>query len=239
MSWFRKIVHLLLLAILPVVLSVAYAAGQVTAIYPGQIVDFSIETQPEGSEYRWEIYCGAGMTVNFAQLPGTCSDGEVVSGQGTEAAQLRFNTPGEYIIKIEVWDPVSCTNNMKFYKIEVEESLPTATLDLAPNEICITVDPTKPEFAIIEISFTGEQPWKFTLEGGTYDADGNFVVWDRTDYDNVTDNPMEITVSPTVTTIYRVVDLHDNNGGPQPEPSNSVTLTVHPLPTNTRIYLKE
>jgi len=237
MTWFRKIVHLLLLAILPVVLSVAYAAGQVTAVYPGQIVDFSIEKQPDGSTYKWEIYCD--LTVNFAQVPGTCSDGEVVSGQGTDAAQLRFNTPGEYIIKIEVWDPVTCTNNMKFYRIEVEESLPTAELDLAPNEICITVDPTKPEYAIIEINFTGEQPWKFTLQAGKYDEDGNFVVWDLTNYDNVTDNPMEITVSPTVTTIYRVVELYDNNGGPQPEPSNSVILTVHPLPISSPIYLKE
>jgi hypothetical protein len=243
MSWFRKIVHLLLLipiAIgMPVVLSVAYASGQVTAIYPNQIVDFSIEEHPSGSTYNWEIYCGAQMGVNMAQEAGTCGDATVVNGQGTHEAQLRFNTPGEYLVKIEVWDPVACTNNMKFYRIEVEESLPTAALDLAPNEICITVDPTNPEFAIIEISFTGEQPWKFTLEGGTYDVDGNFVVWDRTDYDNITDNPMEITVSPTVTTIYRVVDLHDNNGGPQPEPSNSVTLTVHPLPTNSPIYLKE
>jgi hypothetical protein len=237
MNWFRKTVHLLLLAILPVVFSVAYAAGQVTTVYPGQIVDFSIEKQPDGSTYKWEIYCD--LTVNFAQVTGDCTDGEVVSGQGTEAAQIRFTQPGVYLVKIEVWDPVTCTNNMKFYRIEVEESLPTAELDLAPNEICITVDPTMPEFAIIGISFTGEQPWKFTLEAGTYDANGNFVVWDRTNYENVSDNPMEITVSPTVTTIYRVVDLYDNNGGPQPEPSNSVTLTVHPLPENSRIYLKE
>lgn len=243
MSWFRKIVHLLLLIPIAigvlVVLSVANAAGQVNAIYPNQIVDFSIEEQPAGSTYNWEIYCQADFGVNMAQVPGTCADATVVSGQGTEAAQIRFTEPGEYLVKIEVWDPVTCTNNMKFYRIEVEESLPTAELDLAPNEICITVDPTKPEYAIIEINFTGEQPWKFTLQAGTYDEDGNFVVWDITNYDNVTDNPMEITVSPTVTTIYRVVGLHDNNGGPQPEPSNSVILTVHPLPISSPIYLKE
>jgi hypothetical protein len=241
LNWFKKIVHLLLLqtalAGLLTILFVPEVSGQVTAIYPNQIIDFSIEKQPDGSTYKWEIYCD--LTVNFAQVTGDCADGEVVSGQGTEHAQIRFRQPGEYMVKIEVWDPVTCTNNMKFYLIEVEEALPTAELDLAPNEICITVDPTMPEYAIIEISFTGEQPWKFTLEAGTYDSEGNFVVWDRTNYDNVTDNPMEITVSPTVTTIYRVVDLFDNNGGPQPEPSNSVTLTVHPLPTNTRIYLKE
>lgn len=222
-----------------VLISAASAAGQVITIYPNQIVDFSVEQEPAGSTYKWEIYCESDFGVNMAQTAGTCPDGEVVSGQGTKDAQIRFTKPGVYLVKIEVWDPVDCTNNMEFYRVEVEESLPTALLDLAPNEICITVDPTKPEFALIGISFTGTQPWKFTLEAGTYDEDGNFVVWDRTEYDNVTTNPMEITVSPTVTTIYRVVDLYDNNGGPQPEPSNSVTLTVHPLPTNSPIYIKD
>lgn len=229
MNWSRKIVHLLLLAILPVVLSVAYAAGQVTAIYPGQIVDFSIETQPAGSEYRWEIYCGAGMTVNFAQVPGTCSDGEVVSGQGTEAAQLRFNTPGDYIIKIEVWDPVECTNNMKFYRIEVEESLPTAELDLDPEEICVN------EPSVLTVTLTGEPLWGFTLQAT--DEDGNVDLFYYTDID-AGDNPFEITVSPEKTTWYTVIEVTDKYGK-QIEPSNSVTLTVSPIPRSSRIYLKE
>ena len=243
MTWFRKIVHLALLLPIAigtlVMISVTNVAGQVITIYPNQIVDFSVEEEPAGSTYKWEIYCESDFGVNMAQTPGTCPDGEVVNGQGTKDAQIRFTKPGVYLVKIEVWDPVDCTNNMEFYRVEVEESLPTAVLDLAPNEICITVDPTKPEYALIGISFTGTQPWKFTLEAGTYDSDGNFVVWDRTEYDNVSDNPLEIKVTPTITTIYRVVDLYDTNGGPQPEPSNSVTLTVHPLPTNSPIYIKE
>jgi len=242
LTWFRKIVHLALLLPIAigtlVMISATNVAGQGITVYPGQQIDFSVEPIPGGT-YKWEVYCD--LTVNFAKTPSNCTGTEYNFPEGNDKAEapLVFNTPGEYIVKIEVWDAVMCTNNMKFYYVIVEESLPTAVLDLAPNEICITVDPTKPEFAIIRVSFTGEQPWKFTLEAGTYDSDGNFVVWDRTEYDNVSDNPLEIKVTPTITTIYRVVDLYDTNGGPQPEPSNSVTLTVHPLPTNSPIYIKE
>ena len=243
MTWFRKIVHLALLLPIAigtmVMISATNVAGQVTAIYPNQIVDFSVEQEPAGSTYKWEIYCETEFGVNMAQEPGACGDAEVVSGQGTKDAQIRFTKPGVYLVKIEVWDPVDCTNNMKFYRVEVEESLPTAVLDLAPNEICITVDPTKPESAIIEVAFTGQDPWKFTLESWEYDDDGNLVLRGVEDFESVTDNPFEITVSPTVTTVYRVVNLVDANGGLQPEPSNSVTLTVHPLPTNSPIYIKE
>jgi hypothetical protein len=219
----------MLLAILPVVLSVAFAAGQVTAIYPGQIVDFSIETQPAGSTYNWEIYCGADMTANFAQVPGTCSDGEVVSGQDTDAAQLRFNTPGEYIVKIEVWDPVACTNNMKFYLVVVEEALPTAELELDPEEICVN------EPSVLTITLTGEPLWGFTLQAT--DEDGNIDLFYFEDI-GAGDNPVEFTVTPLKTTWYTVIEVTDKNGVQQ-DPSNSVQLTVHPLPENSRIYLKE
>lgn len=233
MTWFRKIVHLWLLVPIAigmtVILSVADATGQVTAIYPNQIVDFSIEQQPAGSTYNWEIYCGAQMGVNMAQVAGTCGDATVVSGQGTEAAQIRFSQPGEYLIKIEVWDPVSCTNNMKFYRIEVEESLPTAELDLDPDEICVN------EPSVLMVTLTGEPLWGFTLQAT--DEDGNVDLFYYTDID-ADENPFEITVSPQKTTWYTVIEVTDKNGT-QLDPSNMVKLTVHPLPENSRIYLKE
>ena len=231
MNWFRKIVHLLLLqtalAGLLTILFVPEASGQVTAIYPNQIIDFSIEKQPDGSTYKWEIYCD--LTVNFAQVTGDCADGEVVSGQGTEHAQIRFRQPGEYMVKIEVWDPVTCTNNMKFFLIIVEEALPTAELEIDPEEICVN------EPSVLTVTFTGEPLWGFTLQA--VDEDGNT---DLFYFEDIGDdqNPFEFTVSPEKTTWYTVIEVTDQNGVQQ-DPSNTVQLTVHPLPVNTRIYLKE
>ncbi len=233
MSWSKKIVHLILLQTvltgLLTVLSVAFAAGQVSAIYTHQIVDFSIETQPEGSTYNWEIYCGTGMSENFAQVPGTCSNGEVVSGQNTNRAQLRFTKAGEYIVKIEVWDPVTCTNNMKFYLVEVEEALPTAELELFPDEICVN------EPSVLTISLTGVPLWGFTLQAT--DEDGNIDLFYFEDI-GANDNPVEFTVTPLKTTWYTVIEITDSYGV-QKDPSESVQLTVHPLPQNSKIYVKE
>jgi hypothetical protein len=231
MSWSKKIVHLILLQTvltgLLTVLSVAFAAGQVTAIYPGQIVDFSIEQQPAGSEYKWEIYCD--LTVNFAQVAGNCTDGEVVDGQNSDQAQIRFSKPGEYMVKIEVWDPVACTNNMKFYLVIVEEALPTAELEIDPDEICVN------EPSVLTITLTGEPLWGFTLQA--VDEDGSI---DLFYFENIgaDDNPVEFTVSPLKTTMYTVIEVTDKNGV-QMDPSGSVQLTVHPLPENSRIYVKE
>ena len=229
MNWSRKIVHLLLLAILPVVLSVAYAAGQVTAIYPGQKFDLSIEPQPAGSTYQWSVYCD--MTVDFAKTPPNCPGGEYqFTGDNDSDAdvEISFNTPGEYMIKIEVWDAVSCTNNMKFIRIDVLEDLPTAVLEVHPDSICIG------EWADLEVTFTGTEPWSFKLQIEDINGVRDTVYTDIM----AVDNPLTIPVGPRTTTTYTVIEVTDKYGK-QIEPSNSVTLTVSPIPRSSRIYLKE
>lgn len=221
------------LAGLLTILFVPGVSGQVTAVYPNQIIDFSIEKEPDGSTYKWEIYCD--LTVNFAQVTGDCADGEVVSGQGTDAAQIRFKKPGEYIVKIEVWDPVACTNNMKFYLVIVEESLPTAELALDPEEICVN-EPSE-----LIVSFTGEPDWHVEIHG--FNLAGEHIETIQSPAEGIGETPWSITVMPDETTIYRVVKVTDKNGeriyDPDDPESPKVTLTVHPLPVNTRIYLKE
>lgn len=233
MTWFRKIVHLALLLPISigmmVMISAASAAGQVITIYPNQIVDFSVEQEPAGSTYKWEIYCESDFGVNMAQTAGTCPDGEVVSGQGTKDAQIRFSKPGVYLVKIEVWDAVDCTNNMEFYRVEVEESLPEAELALDPDEICVN------EPSTLTVTLTGEPLWGFTLQAT--DIDGNVDLFYYTDID-ASENPYDIIVTPEKTTWYKVIEVTDNNGV-QKDPSNEVKLTVHPLPVNSPIYIKE
>ena len=217
----------LALAILPAMLTVAPAMAQNT-VYQGQVVEFSIETLPEGSTYHWDVYCD--LTVNFAQTPGNCAGTDYqFTGSSNEATtHIIFNRAGEYIVKIEAWDPVACTNNMKFYLVEVEESLPTAALELDPDEICVN------EPSVLQVTLTGAPVWKITLRAE--DEDGHSLLEYTIDEDDP--NPYDIVVSPVKTTWYTVIRVEDANGE-QLEPSNTVTLTVHPLPANSRIYLRE
>lgn len=227
MKQFRKIRFLLLL--LPVligtltVLPVDSATAQVTTVYPGETLDLSIEPEPEGSTYLWEIYCD--MTVDFAKTSGNCNSDEAgfVDGINDEASvQAVFNTPGEYMVKIEVWDPVACTNNMEFIRVDVEEALPEVVLE--GDSVCIG-DP-----AVLTFNFTGEAPWSGNLTNGT----------DTIPFADISENPYEMII-PTDevgTFEYWVTDLTDANGTNE-EDSEKTEIIVYPNPDISRIYLKE
>jgi len=242
MKQLRKIRFILLL--LPVltgllaVLTVTSVTAQVTTVYPGETIDLAIEEEPAGSTYKWDVYCD--LTVNFAQVDGACPAGTYSFTGGIDnqaAVQLVFNTPGEYMIKIEVWDPVMCTNNMKFIRLDVEESLPEAELNLDPDEICVD------EPSVLTVTLTiGEVPWYFIIHG--FDEDDNLIDIIESPEEGITTNSHDVTVMPTKTTIYRLVEIRDKNGEQiykegDPEAPEGVTLTVHPLPNQSRIYLKE
>src|SRR6056297_1183822 len=162
----KLIYHIVRLALvmIPVVLTVAPAMAQLE-VYQGDTLNLSIEPEPEGSTYKWDVYCD--LSVNFAQVDGNCPDGTYyfLNDIDDEAAvKAIFNTAGEYIIKIEVWDPVSCTNNMEFLKLIVHEALPEAELALDPDEICVD------EPSVLTVTLTGEPLWGFIIEAK--DEDG-------------------------------------------------------------------
>jgi hypothetical protein len=220
MNWFRKILHLLLLAILPAVLPVASAMAQVTTIYPGQKVDLSIDTQPVGSTYNWEIYCG--LTVDFAKTPGNCTSAQYqfVNGINNQAyVQVIFSQPGTYMAKIEVWDPVTCTNNMKFILLEVEEALPEVVL--TGDSVCVG-DP-----AMLTMNLTGTGPWDVTYTNGT----------DSWTIPGIITSEYKIPIFTTSAGIteFWVTEIKDTYGT-NTEPSGKVEVTVYPKPTMSRIY---
>ncbi len=223
MKQLRKIRFILLL--LPVltgllaVLPVTSVMAQVTTVYPGETLDLSIDPQPEGSTYIWDIYCD--MTVNFAQTPGNCSGGEYQFADGINDqadVQVVFNTPGEYMIKIEVWDPVACTNNMEFLRVDVEEALPEVVLK--GDSVCIG-DP-----ALLTFNFTGEAPWSGTYTDGT-----------NTWAFNTSDSTYEVIIPTNAVgvTEYWVIELTDAYGT-NTVPSEKTEIEVYPKPNMSRIY---
>lgn len=218
----RKILHLLLLAILPVVLSVVTARAQ---IYPGQTTQLSVEQKP-GDTYTWDIYNVA--TVNFAVTNGTAvSDGDAafVGGNTGASVSVTWLKPGTYYFKVTAVN--ACTNNLKIGRLVVEEALPTAVLDVDPDSVCVGA------WANLTVTFTGEAPWSFKLR--IKDA----VTQRDTVYTNIgsSQNPFVIPVGPKITTEYTVIEVTDMNGT-QTNPSEMVELKVNPLPRSSRIYVK-
>ncbi len=217
----------LALAIMLVMLTVAFAAAQMRTVHQGETIELSI-IQEGNDTYTWDIYNDP--SVNFATVDGNAlpDEAEFVGGNTGATVNVRWLKAGIYFYRVLAVDEEGCTNNLKVGMLEVLEDLPTAGLAIYPGEICIS-DP-----AIITITLTGTPAWSFTLE-----AVGEDGVIETTDYTvDEADNPYEITVSPYQTTTYRITDLKDRYGE-NLEESEAIQLTVHPIPANSRIYQVE
>jgi hypothetical protein len=198
-----------------------------TVVYQGETTELGVEQMP-GDTYVWDIYNDS--TVNFATATGTAvADGQVefVSGNIGATVSVLWKTPGVYFYKVTAMDITGCTMNLRVGIVRVLPSLPTAVIEVNPLEICIG------EWAELTVTFTGKAPWSFRLQ--EKDNDGTRVV----EYSGVNDanNPYTIRINPSMTTEYTVIEVTDARAV-QKKPSNSVILTVNPLPVSSPIYLK-
>ncbi len=222
----HNILHRLPVVWLLLLMAAASAVAQ-NVVRQGETSQLRVEQMP-GDTYTWDLYRDS--TVNFAVAPGDCppTDAYFPNGNTGATVDVTWLEPGIYFFRVLAVDAAGCTNNLEVGRMQVLEALPTATPSLDPNEICVK-DPS-----VLTITLTGTPLWGFTLEAT--DEDGTNVK-DYTDIDNA-QNPVEIMVSPPKTTVYRVTKVWDK-WGTQLSPSETVTLTVHPLPDLSPIYLKE
>jgi hypothetical protein len=216
--------YLALAVLLLLLLALAPAMAQ-NVVYQGQTTQLAVDQKP-GDTYEWELYNDS--TVNFAQVNGVTSAAyaDIVGGNNTAIINVQWNKPGEYFFKVTAKS--SCTNNLKIGKMKVLPSLPKAELEINPEEIC------EGESAELKVIFSGKDPWSMKLQA----KDKNGIV--VSDYNGISasGNPLKIPVNPKITTEYTVIEV-SNMFGVQTIPSNLVTLTVHPLPQKTGIYLKK
>lgn len=214
------------------VLALAPAMAQTvvnqTVVYQGETTELGVEQMP-GDTYVWDIYNDS--TVNFATATGTAvADGQVefVGGNIGTPVSVLWKTPGVYFYKITAMDVTGCTMNLKVGIVRVLPSLPTAIIEVKLLEICIG------EWAELLVTFTGKAPWSIKLQ--EKDNDETRVV----EYSGIgdADNPYTIRISPEKTTEYTVIEVTDARAT-QTKPSNSVILTVNPLPVSSPIYQYE
>ncbi len=219
---YRALAVLLLL-----LLALAPAMAQ-NVVYQGQTSTLAVVQQP-GETYDWELYNDG--TVNFATVPGNCpaTSATFVGGSIGASVNVQWLKPGFYFFKVNARNITGCSNNIKIGIMEVKEALPTAVLEVNPGDIC------EGAWAELEVTFTGTESWSFKLE--MKDSAGNSTVKQYSGIQG-TNNPYKIPINPLATTTYTVIEVVDKYGT-QKNPSNSVKLTVHPLPQKTPIYLKK
>ena len=214
-----------LAVLLLMLLALAPAMAQ-TVVYQGQTTPLSVKQEP-GDTYVWELYNDG--TVDFAKVSGACptSLADFVGGNTGAVVRVEWKEPGTYFFKVTAWNITGCTMNLGVGIVEVLPSLPSAVLDVNPKAIC------EGDQAELNVTFSGKDPWSMKLQAK--DKNGITV----TDYPgiNALGNPLKIPVKPITTTEYTVIEV-SNVFGVQTIPSNSVTLTVNPLPEKTPIYLK-
>lgn len=224
MTAFKYILKPMALALM-LLLTAAFASAQSVTVYAGQTFTFEVDVYTTSEEnISYEIYDNyAG--INLAVVPGNCpvSSAFFPSGNTGSAVDITWLLPGWYLVKVEAVNDCS-TNNMKFWLVEVLSALPTASLEVNPEEVC------RGDEADLLITFTGEAPWSFTLEAN--DGVNPPLI---TTYNDIADNPFVIVISPQTTTTYTVTSITDANGTNN-NPSNMVILTVKPRPSGSQIY---
>jgi hypothetical protein len=199
-----------MVAILPLLAAVAPATAQ-NVVCSGVTSELSV-VPVAGDTYVWELYKDI-SGVNFATDPGNCPPGDAFfAGPATgPTVSVTWVTPGTYYFKVTAYRD-GCTMNLKVGEMVVD-SVPTATLDtVAP--IC------SGQATALTVRLTGHPPWSIT-----YTANGNPAT-----VSNITATPFQIPIAPTTTTVYQVTQATDSRCTNE-IPSNSITVTVKPVPT--------
>jgi hypothetical protein len=228
----RLITHIIYLAlgILLVALTVEKTTAQIV-VDQCDTMEFSVVSRPNIPEthFVWAIYNSSDDPTDVLD-PAGALDPTPLFVDGMYAGRTVRVTglgAGKYYVRIQVWDEVTCTDNVEMYVMEVIENLPTA--ELIGDSLCIG------EPAEIKIIFTGKAPYnvEYTYGDGTNIVNLNGIIED------------EITIPITVplpvgTTNFWVMTVTDdctvNSYELDPE---EVGVLIYPIPVNSKIYLKE
>ena len=202
----------LILVAIPVLLAVVSSTAQTgLVLYEGQTYELGVQQTP-GYTYDWKIYDETTFTHEA-----TIDEVEFLGPTTNPMVNVLWKKAGTYFYKIEVHNENGCMN-LKFGKVTVLVSLPTATIS-PPNPIC------QGDTAQLTVTLTGQEPWNIILFDGV----------NSVSYTNITSSPFLIQVSPLTNTTYQITQVTDANGT-NTTPSLPVSLTIKPRPVGSHIY---
>ena len=119
---------------------------------------FSVNSRPAIPEanYIWGIYAASPNPTDILDPAGTLDpalyfvEGMYASGEGS-TVQVTNLPPGNYYVRIHVWDEVSCTDNIEMYVMEVTPK--DLAYEIYADSVCIG-EPTT-----VRIIFSGIGPY--------------------------------------------------------------------------------
>ena len=230
----RFIAHIiyLTLGILPVILTVENSTAQIV-VDQCDTMEFSVTSRPsiDDTHFVWGIYNASADPTDILDPAGTLDPAlYFVDGQyAGRTVKVTGLAPGEYYVRIHVWDEISCTDNIEMHLMEVIENKPEVVL--IGDSVCIDEQP-----AIVKVIFTGIAPYELHY---SYD-DGNTIL----NINGITEPEIIIPILdplPEGETTFWIMEVRDNctvNTYEEIDRPN-VGVIIYPIPTSSKIYLKE
>ena len=219
----RRGVLLFLLTLLTV--ATAMAQKPVTHIEVDQCESmiFSVEKWP-GDRYTWDLYTELEWdTVNFAQQSGNVEPVPYFEDGMYQGYSITVNwlEPGNYFLRVMVWDETTCTNNLLVFKVDVKEHIPQA--ELTGDSLCYG------EPAVFRIVITGIGKWNavYTYGDGTASLNLN----GESEIEQTVTLP-PLPVGLTEVWVKEIVDQCNSNI----VPSEKARIVIYPIPTQSKIY---
>ncbi|SHJ21506.1 hypothetical protein SAMN05444280_11387 [Tangfeifania diversioriginum] len=217
--------------ILLVLLAVASARAQKPVqhivVSRHDTIEFSVVDWENGDRYTWDIYDDPG--VNFA-LENDRLDPALYFVDGMYEGSTVYVTnlpPGQYYVRVMVWDEVNCTNNLLLYSLEIED-VPEA--DIYGAEACFG------DITYLRIVFTGVGPWDIIYTDGMEDHHVNGIS-EQEYYHEIPTNTMEPN-DEVIIKEYWINYINDVKIESS-EPTDTARIIIYPIPTNSEIYIKE
>jgi hypothetical protein len=185
-------------------------------------IQFSVESW-NGDRFVWDLYTELDWdTVNFATQNGNVErvpyfvddmyEGKTVS--------VNFLEPGRYILRIMVWDEVTCTNNLRIFSVNVVEHVPIATI--TDSTACYG------EPAVFKVVITGKGPWEAIWTYG--DGTASINLYGEDEIEQMVKLP-PLPPDTYEVWIKQIIDECSSNFFP----SEKGRVVIYPKPTNSGI----
>ena len=219
--------------LMPGILLVMLAVANATAQKPVQhfeieqcdTLEFSVVEWP-GDRYTWDIYTDS--SVNFAQEGGDMEPAVYFEDKMYQGSTVRVVglPPGQYFLRVMVWDEVECTNNLMVFSIDVLERIPEAIM--VGDSLCIG------EPALTKIVFTGTGPWDVVVAYGDELNPSTINLNGISEPEYYVPPIMGLNEGETEIWVMEISDgCVESYLVPDPQKAR---IIIYPKPTNSRIY---